>query len=99
MFYLMDDSQMEIAIVDVANLYCDIDLAKYKTLKVVFMVGSNKNFNVLTNCTVIQLEDGIDYTLPATKQDYARVYDFEATANKQQVLTYCQTSGSTGFGS
>jgi len=90
------DASIETAFVDLNTLYCDIDLSKFKNLKVVFTHGSHPKFKITVSCPILVLEDCLDQTEKTTELDYKRVYDFEQTANRQQVLTYCQTSGSTG---
>ena len=73
----------------------DIDLTKFQKVKTVLTFGES-NHKVLCNCPLIELEDCIDFSAPTVKYEFERVYDFEPTANKQQILTLCQTSGSTG---
>ena len=98
MFYLMDSAEMEIAIVDCQTLYGDIDLRQRKTLKQIFTYGTHDKHTVVANCPIMSLEDGIDFDAATTDFDHQRVFNFEPTANKQQVLTYGRTSGSTGYG-
>ena len=97
-FYQMEKSDIEIIIVDLNTLYSDIDLTPFKKVKVVLTFGSNNKYKLTVGCPILVLEDCVDLLAATTDSDYKRVYAFEETANKMQVITLSQTSGSTGYG-
>jgi len=97
MFYLLETAEIEVAIVDLSTLYDTVDLTKYQKLKRIFTFGQSDKHNIIGSCPVIALEDCIDFEVGPREQDYQRVHNFEPIANKQQILTLCRTSGSTGY--
>ena len=96
MFYLLETANVETVVVDLSTLSSDVDLSQFKKIKIIFTYSQNARFTLVGNCPIIKLENCIDFESTASPLDFTRVYNFEEMANKQQVLTYCRTSGSTG---
>ena len=92
----MERADVEIVIVDLNVLYCDIDLTPSKKIKTLLTFGSNNKLFVRANCESFKLEDGIDFDEEVTVGEWKRIDDFEEQANKMQIVTMSQTSGSTG---
>ena len=96
LFYQMDRAEVEIVIVDLNVLYFDIDLTPFKNIRKVLTYGTNENLFLKCSCEVMKLEHVIDFSEDVTEFELKRVDDFEPKANKQQISTLSQTSGSTG---
>lgn len=97
LFYIMENVNADIAIIDLNEMFNNIDLTSFANLKIILTHGRSAKFTLTTNCEILALEDCIDFQAATTKTDYTRVHNFEDTANRQQILTYSQTSGSTGW--
>ena len=92
-FQFISAAQIKIVIVDLQYLRSDLDLTVYPSVKVVITHGTSSH-TVKTNAKVIVATELLSHK--PQSEAVRHVHTFEETTNKQSILTYGFTSGSTG---
>jgi len=92
-FRLIPDIKASIMFVELDTLQGDFDASSFPLINLI-ITSESGNYQVISTAKVINSSDLLNHT--SLHEAINKIHEFESIANRQQILTYGFTSGSTG---